>query len=128
MRERKEMVERGSDQLSVRRQCELLAVNRNRLEAPPKGPRKEDLEVCRLMDEIHLRAPAFGARKIIWIDPADEADILATLQADLRRKVGARGITVEVNPTSNLLIGDLDESLRLLEFAAVAARAFAPPR
>ena len=64
MKERKSMVERGSDQLSVRRQCQLLAVNRNRLDVPPAGPREEDLEVCRLIDAIHLRAPAFGARKI----------------------------------------------------------------
>ena len=64
MKERKIMVERGGSQLSIRRQCQLLAVNRNRLGATPPGPRAEDMETCRLIDEIHLRAPAFGARKI----------------------------------------------------------------
>ena len=36
-----------------------------------------------------------------------ERDALQTLQNALRREVGARGLTVEVNPSSNLLIGDL---------------------
>lgn len=64
MKERKAMVERASDQLSVRRQCQLLAVNRNRLDPPRSGPHEKDLETCRLIDEIHLEAPAFGSRMI----------------------------------------------------------------
>jgi adenosine deaminase len=46
------------------------------------------------------------------VDPAAEAELLASLQAGLRRKVAARGITVEANPTSNLLIGDLNDLAR----------------
>ena len=36
-----------------------------------------------------------------------EREALRTLQGALRREVGTRGLTVEVNPSSNLLIGDL---------------------
>lgn len=64
MKKRKAMVEAREAQLSVRRQCQLLGVNRNRLEPPPPRSSGEDLELCRLVDEIHLEAPAFGARKI----------------------------------------------------------------
>lgn len=64
MKERKDMIDRTGNQLSIRRQCQLLVVNRNRLDPPAAGPRDEDLEACRRIDEIHLRAPAFGARKI----------------------------------------------------------------
>lgn len=39
-------------------------------------------------------------------DPLELAGMLA-VQAALRRGVGKRGIVVEVNPSSNLLIGDL---------------------
>jgi putative transposase len=58
------MVEKTHSQLSIRRQCELLAVNRNRLE--PKRPKitEEDEQIMRLMDEIHLNDPAFGARRM----------------------------------------------------------------
>ena len=40
-------------------------------------------------------------------DLRHELDALHTLQGALRREVGTRGLTVEVNPSSNLLIGDL---------------------
>jgi putative transposase len=58
------MIERANTQLSVRRQCQLLRVNRNRLDPPSPKSSEEDLAVCRLIDEIHLEAPAFGSRKI----------------------------------------------------------------
>ena len=48
-------------------------------------------------------------RQVMWIDPFNEANVLAVLQSELRRKLGALGIVVEVNPTSNLLIGDLSD-------------------
>lgn len=64
MKERKSMIERDSHQLSIRRQCELVDVNRNRLDSPPDNPGARELELCRLIDAIHMRAPAFGSRKI----------------------------------------------------------------
>jgi hypothetical protein len=51
-------------------------------------------------------------RTSVWVETASEAASLAALQAELRRKVGRIGITVEVNPTSNLLIGDLNDLTR----------------
>jgi putative transposase len=50
--------------LSVRRQCQLLEVNRNRLAPPPPKLTGEDAALCRLIDQIHMEDPAFGARKI----------------------------------------------------------------
>ena len=61
---RKTMVEREGCALSVRRQCELLAVNRNRLEGPGRsGVDPKDLEMARRIDEVHLRFPEFGTRR-----------------------------------------------------------------
>ena len=48
-------------------------------------------------------------RQIEWVDPAAEGDILAEIQAGIRRTIGEYGIAVEVNPTSNLLVGDLQD-------------------
>jgi len=50
-----------------------------------------------------------SGRQVMWLDPFNEAGVLSILQSELRRKVGSLGIVVEVNPTSNLLIGDLSE-------------------
>ena len=58
------MIDRNSRQLSIRRQTELVGVNRNRLTAPPDKPGVEELQLCRLIDEIHMIAPSFGSRKI----------------------------------------------------------------
>lgn len=58
------MIERSHPQLSIRKQCELLAVNRNRLDAPPPKRTAEDLELMRLIDLIHTQHPFLGARKI----------------------------------------------------------------
>src|SRR5690606_36136361 len=62
---RKAMVEKAGSQLSVRRQCELLGLNRHRLNAPSRGGLgKEDLGMARRIDEMHLRFPEFGARRV----------------------------------------------------------------
>ena len=66
---RKQLVEKNHPRLSLRRQCQLLGVNRNRLEE--KRPEKlegEDLQLARRMDELHLRFPEFGARRMkAWL-------------------------------------------------------------
>jgi hypothetical protein len=46
-------------------------------------------------------------RETEWVDPSDEGEVLSMLQSGLRRKLGQRGLAVEVNPSSNLLIGDM---------------------
>ena len=48
-------------------------------------------------------------REFVWVDTASEGEVLACLQAELRRKIGTLGLTVEVNPTSNLLVGNLGD-------------------
>ena len=72
--------------------------------SPPPHTRT-DLLVRYLTD----RALFERGRRVIWVDPTLEVDALVGLQAGLRGKLGHRGITVEVNPVSNLLIGDLGD-------------------
>jgi putative transposase len=59
------MIEPSHPKLSVRRQCALLDVNRNRLK--PRAPKRtgSDLTVMALIDEIHTDYPFLGARKIV---------------------------------------------------------------
>ncbi len=47
---------------SMRRQCELLGVNRASLYYKPVKPDQEELALMRRMDEIHLKYPFFGSR------------------------------------------------------------------
>jgi putative transposase len=65
---RKTMVEKDHPQLSIRQQCELLEVNRNRLEVKPRKPSwepaPEDFETMELMRLIHAKDPTFGTRRM----------------------------------------------------------------
>jgi len=54
----------ANDTLSMRRQCELLGVNRSSLYYVPVEPDPEELRLMRSMDEIHLEHPSFGSRML----------------------------------------------------------------
>lgn len=47
---------------SMRRQCELLGVNRSSLYYEPVEPDAEELGLMRRIDELHLKRPFFGSR------------------------------------------------------------------
>lgn len=59
------MIERDHKKLSIRAQCRLLGVNRNRLE--PKRPKisADDEKIMGQIDLIHTDCPLLGARKIV---------------------------------------------------------------
>jgi putative transposase len=48
----------------MRRQCELLGVNRSSLYYKPVGPDAEELALMRRIDELHLAHPFFGSRML----------------------------------------------------------------
>jgi len=50
--------------VSMRRQCELLGVNRSSLYYEAVEPDAEELVLMRRMDELHLRHPSFGSRML----------------------------------------------------------------
>jgi putative transposase len=49
----------------MRRQCELLNVNRSMLYYEPEPVSKEELGLMRLMDELYLARPIYGSRKMV---------------------------------------------------------------
>ena len=52
------------EHLSLRRQCELLGVSRSGLYYEPVGTSAEELALMRRIDEIHLKWPFYGSRKL----------------------------------------------------------------
>ena len=50
--------------LPVTRQCQLLNLNRSSVYYQPMGVSDEDLRLMRLIDEIHLKRPFYGSRRI----------------------------------------------------------------
>ena len=58
----------GHAEISIRRQCELLGVNRSGLYYEPLGESEENLTLMRLLDEQYTRAPFYGSRKMVeWL-------------------------------------------------------------
>jgi putative transposase len=54
--------------LSIRRQCELLGLNRSGLYYEPVGESEENLRFMRLIDEQYTRTPFYGSRKMTkWL-------------------------------------------------------------
>jgi putative transposase len=61
MKARRALVEAGAG-VSMRRQCELLGLNRSSLYYEPIEPDAEELGLMRRIDELHLQHPFFGSR------------------------------------------------------------------
>lgn len=63
MRARRRLI--GPDeQTSIRRQCELLGVNRSSVYYVPVEPDAEELDLMRRIDGIHLEFPFYGSRRV----------------------------------------------------------------
>jgi putative transposase len=61
-------VERDHAEISVRRQCELLGIQRSGLYYEPAGESSENLWLMRLLDEQYTRAPFYGSRRMTeWL-------------------------------------------------------------
>jgi putative transposase len=54
------MIERGHPELSIRRQCELVGLNRSTFYYEPAGESEENLLLLRLLDEQYMRTPFYG--------------------------------------------------------------------
>jgi putative transposase len=62
------LVEREHPEISVRRQCELLGVNRSGLYYQPVGESEANLGLMRLIDQEYTRHPFYGSRRMTgWL-------------------------------------------------------------
>ena len=58
------MIDRESS-VSLVKQCQLLGISRSSLYYQPVAVSDEDLELLRLIDEIHLQRPFIGSRRMV---------------------------------------------------------------
>jgi putative transposase len=64
LEEKRRWIEGEHPALSVRRQCELVGLNRSSWYREPAGESAENLELMRRMDEQYLETPCYGSRKM----------------------------------------------------------------
>jgi len=68
------LVEISHPQLSVRRQCELLGLNRSSLYYEPAPETADNLRLMRRLDEQYTARPYYGSRRMrVWLNQHGEA-------------------------------------------------------
>jgi putative transposase len=66
MPDRRAMIDPANDNLSVRRQCQLLQLTRSGVYRPKSPVTASDLVVMRRIDEVHLERPFYGSRRMTF--------------------------------------------------------------
>jgi len=61
---RREFVEPENEQISIKRQCQLLGINRSSIYYRERPERAEDAELMRLIDAQYTEAPFYGYRRM----------------------------------------------------------------
>ena len=83
------MIEVGHPALSVRKQCELLGLNRASLYYQAGTETAENLRLMRLIDEQYLKTPFYGSRRMAaWLIREGEA----VNRKRVRRLMGVMGL------------------------------------
>lgn len=88
------MVDKAHSQLSIRRQCELLEVNRNRLEGG-KGAvalDQKQLALARRMDQLAMEFPEFGARRMAAVLSREGMETTRREAGGLMRHLGLEAV------------------------------------
>jgi len=63
-----------------------------------------------LLTEYLISSVAYKAgRELFWVDTSQDTSLCAEMQRNLRRRVSEKGMAIEINPSSNLLIGNLGD-------------------
>jgi len=58
------LINKENSLLSLRKQCQLLAINRSNLYCQPAGETAENLYLMRLLDEQYTKAPFYGVLRM----------------------------------------------------------------
>lgn len=68
LNEKRALIEKDHEVLSLRRQCELISLSRSSFYLPPKtNVSQENLDIMKRIDEIYTDFPYYGSRKIRFL-------------------------------------------------------------
>ncbi len=85
------MIDQGSN-LSVSRQCEILGLNRTGVYYTPRPVSEEDLILMRRIDELHLKHPFYGARRLTKQLVREGVEVGRVHVTTLMRRMGIEAI------------------------------------
>lgn len=94
----------GHPELSIRRQCELLGLNRSTMYYRGAAETKTNLCLMRLIDEQYLRTPFYGSRRMtVWLQGKEQA----VNRKRVQRLMGVMGLQA-IYPKPRLSLRDGD--------------------
>lgn len=64
---KKELIEMKNEQLSIKKQCDLLGLNRSSYYTKPIGLQPQELQILNRMDEIFTDHPYYGNRRMMHV-------------------------------------------------------------
>lgn len=97
---RRSWIEPEHFQLSVRRQCELLNLNRSSYYFTPATESAENLALMRRIDELHLKHPFYGSRKLAYVLSAPKVDVNRKRVQRLMRVMGIEAVYCKPRTTN----------------------------
>jgi len=87
------LVDRDQETISIRRQCQLLGVNRASLYYTPVGESEENLRLMRWIDEQYTATPFFGSRRMAaWLRENKKVAINRKRVARLMQGMGIEAV------------------------------------
>jgi putative transposase len=86
--DRRALIDREADRLSVRRQCQLLGITRSGVYRSPPPANAEDLALMRRIDELFLAWPFLGSRRMAALLRADGHPVNRKRVRRLMRQMG----------------------------------------
>lgn len=88
-----DLVEPAHPELSLRNQCQLLGISRSTLDYKPVAESDQDQYCKRVLDELYLRDPCLGARRLVPIFEREHGMIINRKRLQrLRREMGLEAI------------------------------------
>ena len=110
------------EELSLRRQCELVGLSRSGFYYEPVPERAENLALMRRLDELHLERPVYGSRRLT---ARLQRDGLGVNRKRVQRLMRVMGITT-LYPKRNLSRRNQAHRVYPYLLAGVADRASQP--
>lgn len=97
MSERRSLVSSRQKRMSIRKQCQLLSVNRSSLYYRPKEEKPENLKIMRIMDEHAIKHPGEGVKSMVFMLGLKGYNVNPKRVRRLLRKMGHRTLYPKKN-------------------------------
>jgi hypothetical protein len=96
-------VDKQHPKISMRKQSKLLGVARSTMTYKPVDEDPEDIRIKRLLDEIYMKDPCLGSRRLVTVLERDHGIMTDRKRVvRLRREIGQEALEMALNSTGKV--------------------------